>query len=66
MDLAIELLKAAAILCAVLFGIGCVIAAFTARTIFRTRKHEGPHVIRTGSARIIDFAAAARGRPTRR
>jgi hypothetical protein len=66
MHLAMELLKAAALLCAVLFGIGCVIAAFTARTIFRMRKHESPHVIQHGSARIIDFAAAARGRPTRR
>lgn len=65
MHLALEILKVVAILCAVLFGIGCVIAAFTARTIFRARKHQAPRAIGRSSARIIDFAAAARSRPIR-
>ena len=62
MHLAMEFLKILAVLWAVLFVAGCVIAAFTARTIFRDRNAQ----IRkpaTRGAEIIDFPQAARKPP---
>ena len=62
MHLAMELLKGIAILWAVLFAAGCVIAAFTARTIFQQTKVQ-KHAPQPRGGKIIDFPRAARKRP---
>ena len=65
MQLAMEILRGAAILWAVLFGIGCVIAAFTARTIFHALKNLDHNPIRRASAQIIAFPRGIRNRSNR-
>ena len=59
MHLAAQILKGLAILWAVLFVAGCVIAAFTARTIFQNRKVQTRRP-GAGGAEIIDFPPAPR------
>jgi len=61
MHLATELLKGIAVLWAVLFVVGCVIAAFTARTIFQELKAQKDPQPR--GAKIINFPKAAQKRP---